>query len=99
MKKGDFRRKYPISKCSKSNQMPLTDRITEISPFLRNFSELPSKLSTMLFSVWTDQQRHHEDNQDQEQGHQELSQVEHYFCIYHDTHFREVGSTECDAHQ
>ena len=38
------REKNPISDSSRSSQMPYTDQITEIAPYL---SELPSNISTM----------------------------------------------------
>ena len=43
-------RKNSICDCSRYDQMPLTDQITEIAPYLRMLiSELPSNMSTMDF--------------------------------------------------
>ena len=36
--------------CSRSNQKPLKDRITEIAPYMRTFSEFPSYIITMVGS-------------------------------------------------
>ena len=41
------RRRIPICVCSRSTQMLLIDQITDIDPFVRTYSELPSNISTM----------------------------------------------------
>ena len=45
---GLFGEKYPIC-CSRSNQMPSTDQITEIAPYIRTYFKDTIKLSTITY--------------------------------------------------
>ena len=39
-----FGKKHPNCDCSRCNQMPWTVKITEIAPYVRNLSEIPSNM-------------------------------------------------------